>query len=87
MGFRTSLVLLARFAPVGMLLGIKKIFFSLKMWLHMLANTAYPVYQTTAVAFTSIEGCFTCKYHGLPLLVVCCFNPRGLPGLCSIGFH
>ena len=59
MGFRTSLVLLARFAPVGMLLGIKKIFFSLKIWLHMLANTAYPVYQTTAVAFTRIEGCFT----------------------------
>ena len=27
MGFRTSLVLLARFAPVGMLLGIKKKFF------------------------------------------------------------
>lgn len=30
---------------------------------------------------------FYMQYHGLPLLVVCCFNPRDLPGICSIGFH
>lgn len=87
MGFRTSLVLLARFAPIGVLLGIKKNFFVPKMWLQMLANTVYPVCQTIAVAFIRTESCFTCKYHGLPLLVVCCFNLRDLPGLCTIGFH
>lgn len=60
----------------------KKIFFP-KMWLQMLANTAYAVYQTMAVAFTRTEGCFTCS----TMVFLCCFNSRDLPGLCSIGFH
>lgn len=59
MGFRTSLVLLARFAPIGVL-GHQKNFFVPKMWLQMLANTVYPVCQTIAVAFTRTESCFTC---------------------------
>lgn len=46
------------FAPVDVLLHIKKKFFSPKLWLQMLTNTAYPVYQTMAASVTTVEGVF-----------------------------
>lgn len=84
-GVWDKLVHLARFAPVGVLLGIQKNFFFPQ-------SVAFP---KMCIPWVSDRGCcfyrnrrlFYMQHHGLPLLAVRCFNPRDLPGLCSIGFH